>query len=107
MSFGGNVPNIIERHFDELGFSVHDVENATYEDYEEQKDLAIGLIGKETKPKKELIAELKLWTLRKKIVMAMKNLKIKQDDLAKELGVHNRRFTEWKNVNLERYQIPT
>ena len=44
-SFGGAMPNFMSREFSNLGFHVEDKQNATLEDYEEQKDKAIMSIG--------------------------------------------------------------
>lgn len=51
-SFRGNFPDIIEKHFEKMGISVEGKVNATYDDYEIEKDKAIMSIGNEKKVSK-------------------------------------------------------
>jgi len=63
MSFGGAFPDIMEKHFDKMGFNVVGFDgkvykNATYDIYEKEKDKAILSIG--TNEKKDNLDYLKL-----------------------------------------------
>lgn len=51
MEFGGRMPPIMEKYFDFMNFFVNGKANATYQDYEDAKDVAIGSIGKENEKK--------------------------------------------------------
>lgn len=51
-SFGGSMPVILEKHFNEIGIYVNHIKNATIDDYESQKDLAIESIGEKKKQNK-------------------------------------------------------
>lgn len=93
MDFGGRMPNIMEKNFDKLGFHVNNIANASYQDYEDCKDEAIGSIGKnDAKLDKN---KLKLDLLRYRISHVKG---ITQGDMARMLSVHPTRLQEWKKL---------
>ena len=95
MSFGGRMPNIMEKHFDKIGIYVGDIKDASYEDYDKYKDEAIESIGK--REEKQDKNKIKLDVLRKKI----SNIEgLTQINLAAQLGVSSSRLREWKKILL-------
>jgi hypothetical protein len=95
MAFGGKMPSILEEHFDTIGFHVNDIANATYKDYELQKDLAINTIGKRTTAKEDA-NRLKLLTLRKKVALIQG---IERENLANQFGIDTKRLREWAKID--------
>lgn len=66
-SFGGDMPDFMRYHFNELGFYVNNVKNATIEDYEREKDIATQSIGVKASKKTEEV-ERKLLETRENIL---------------------------------------
>lgn len=96
-SFGGKFPDIMEKHFDKMGFHVEDIPNATYKDYEEQKDKAILSIGDEDSNKglKEKKLELELKNL-KYLISKINPKEIEtKEQLAKAIRITPRMMREW------------
>lgn len=101
MAFGGSIPDIMEKCFEELGFYVNDIANATLEDYEREKDISINSIGQEKpRTKTDLKWEHKLLSLRKKIAVIDKISNLSQADLANHLGVNTGRLREWRKIEI-------
>ena len=102
-SFGGRMPDIMEKHFSELGFFVNEIPNATYDDYENEKDKAILSIGGEPEKtsKKEEIINYKLQLLRLRVSTLWKKLPISQIELGQHLGIDTTRLREWAKIDLE------
>lgn len=92
-TFGGRMPHFMEREFDNLGFYVNNIKNATLEDYEEQKDISTMSIGKDEKKKdgcKEELRNLK-FTIAKLNWKEINSLKA----FAKITGIPYRTVLEW------------
>ena len=95
--YRGNFPEIMEKHFSELGINVVGVDgkeyhNASYEIYNREKHKAIMEIGKKKENKASLKWKEKLGDLRYKI----SNLPMEKETLAAALGVSSSRLREWK-----------
>lgn len=103
-SFGGNFPDIMEENFDKMGFYVDNIPNATYKQYELQKDKAINSIGEESHKKSynEKRLELELNTIRKRIACIKTIPRVK---LAQALGINSGRLREWDNIPLEHTKL--
>lgn len=98
MSFGGQMPLVLEKHFSELGIFING-KVATIDDYENEKDNSIFKIGEEHKESKTLKKQKeKLDLLRYKIAMIPKKIKVNQATLASLLGVNPGRLREWKSL---------
>ena len=95
MDFGGRMPDIMEKCFDQLGFHVNNISNASFEDYENCKDEAIESIGK--KDVKSEKNRIKLDLLRYKISHIRG---LQREELAAQLGINSARLREWKKIDL-------
>lgn len=62
-SFGGNFPDLMESYFEFAQATIHGIKNATFEDYEKQKDVSILSIGDKEKSKAQIQDEkrIKIW----------------------------------------------
>lgn len=102
MSFGGTMPDIMEKHFDELGFHVCGIKNATYEDYENEKDKAILSIGQEKKQGKDDKTMKEL--IKERIGIAKVYKKIREinsgEEMCRVAGIEPRRVREWTKLEL-------
>jgi len=94
MDFGGRMPEIMQKHFQDLQITVNNIKNATYQDYENCKDEAIESIGK--KEEKQNKFQVRLDDLRKRI-SGIKGLST--EELAVQLGINSRRIREWKKLD--------
>lgn len=97
-SFGGRFPDIMEKHFSSMGFFVGDIANATYEDYEKEKDKAIKSIGVSKKSKKELFYLKHLNKARRVAAIIMKESGLDNEKIAKLTGVRAQRLREWQKI---------
>lgn len=102
-SFGGQMPNVMERCFDKLDIFVNDIAHATYEDYDREKDKSILMIGAEKKSKKEMLVELEKKKLQKKIAIGYDRLKVmgvKRADFESAFEIKPSRIAEWKGIQI-------
>lgn len=99
-SFRGSFPDLLnpkKEKFSKMGVCVNGIMNATLNDYEDEKNKAIGMIGEEEK--KEVIVnqeKIKLKKLRYLISQIKIPIKTKEE-LALALQVDTKRIREWKN----------
>lgn len=94
-SFGGRMPFLMPEIFDNCNVTVNKKENATLDDYNEEKENSISTIG--VKNTKQNIIQTKLEDLCFKVSQLPKRFNITQDEFARALGVNSRRLREWKN----------
>lgn len=95
--FGGKFPDIMQQHFDKMGFFVEGIPNATYEVYEREKDRAINSIGEKEEDKglKEIKLERELRNLKYLISKVdIKNTNTKEE-LARQLKISVRNLQKW------------
>lgn len=98
MSFGGRMPFVLDENFNEFGFNINGIKNATINDYENGKDDAINSIGEIPKTKREK-GELRKLLLMRKRISQLKG--ITQRELARHLKVHPSRIREWKQIVID------
>lgn len=93
-SFGGAMPNIMEKQFHKLGFYVNNIANATYEQYQSEKDKAIQSIG-QAKNKPNMLLQQELKQLKKKIALIDFRTIKSREDLSAALGLHPKTLYVW------------
>jgi len=104
-AFRGHFPEVMDKYFDLMDFSVEGKPHATMKDYHHQKDLAINSIGKvdEVKGKKESKMEQDFNNFKSafgKLRHNIKDLKIEcAEDWAKALGVSVRTVERWSKID--------
>jgi len=100
-SFGGKMPNMMDKEFDKLGFWVDNKPNATYNDYEKHKDIAINSIRskEQGKSKKEISLEMKLNKIRFGIYHLLKKFNVSQDEAGQMLGYSSRVIRTWAKID--------
>jgi len=92
-SFGGWMPEVMEKYFDKMGIFVEEVPNATLDDYERVKDRAIKEIGNQNKiSKREQNTINRYNELRYRFAIYPG---ITQKEKAKILGVSARSIQDW------------
>lgn len=99
-TFHGKFPERMEKHLHQMGITVETIPNATYHEYEKQKDIAINSIGGSDMDmsKKELVVLRKLNGLRVRI--ARLDI-IEKEKLAQGLGIQSARIREWAKIPLK------
>jgi len=95
-SFGGRMPFVMDKEFNKLDIRVEDIEHATLDDYNREKDKAIAGIGVK-KSKKELKLERELRELKYKVTNLTK-VGVNVNKIAQALGVHSRKVYEWRKI---------
>lgn len=100
-SFGGKMPNLMDKEFDKLGFWVDNKPNATYSDYEKHKDIAINSIRskEQGKSKKEISMEIRFNKLRYGVYNLLKKKDISQDEAGQILGYSSRMIRTWGKID--------
>ena len=101
-SFYGSFPNIMEKHFDKMGFFVEGKSNATYQDYERVKDKAIMSIGKkeDTKQDKANNKYLKQLNDFRANVGRLTFPILTQKEFNAKFGISKVTFKTWRNLNV-------
>lgn len=93
-SFYGTFPEVLEKHFDKMHITVENVKNASYKEYELEKDKAILSIGtKKSNKEKSELRDLK-WKI-SQLKLPIKN----KEELASRLGVTDRSIRSWAYYN--------
>ena len=105
-SFRGSFPEILEQHFNQMGINLEGIANATYADYEREKNKAIMSIGNEEPEREKSKQELK--ELKGKIgrlKFPINNMNDLAGQLAKSLGVSARTIYRWQENEEKSVQI--
>lgn len=97
----GSYPDILEKYFDKMGITVEDIPNATYQDYEREKDKAIASVGRD---KVESKADIKLQNEYIDLKIRVGRLKppIKNNkELCEQLNLNRKTLYTWGNLKKE------
>lgn len=98
-SFGGRMPYLMEEIFENFNIQVENTKNATIDDYDKEKDLAIESIGeKKNLTKTEIKNNDKIAELKQKVasIWRHKQFNMTQEQLALALEINSRRLREWE-----------